>query len=244
MRQLHKVRKMGYLLLEGGSEFGGQMIEPDKRALSLAGGLDIQVSIIPTAAVPDGNHHRAGKIGRQWFLSLGAREVAVLPIIDRSSANDAANAELLARSGLIYLLGGFPGYLAQTMMDTASWHAAQRALHNGAVVAGSSAGAMVLCEHLYDPEQKRVVNGLGLMPNCCVLPHHEKMGSQWAEFLQKELPSSVLIGIDEQTGAINDGTRGRWTVYGSGAVTLYRDNITQRYDAGAGFHIQSETKKG
>jgi cyanophycinase-like exopeptidase len=36
------------------------------------------------------------------------------------------------------------------------------------------------------------------------------------------LTEVVLIGIDEETGLMNDGPEGRWTVYGKGAVTLYR----------------------
>ena len=40
---------MGYILLEGGAEFGGQMEVPDRRALALAGGSGVRVSIIPAA---------------------------------------------------------------------------------------------------------------------------------------------------------------------------------------------------
>ncbi len=43
----------GYILLEGGAEFGGLMSEPDLRAIQLAGGPDAPISIIPTAAAPD-----------------------------------------------------------------------------------------------------------------------------------------------------------------------------------------------
>ena len=38
---------MGYILLEGGAEFGGQMAEPDRQAIMLAGGPDKPISIIP-----------------------------------------------------------------------------------------------------------------------------------------------------------------------------------------------------
>ena len=62
----------GYLLLEGGAEFGGQMSEPDRRAIELAGGPSAQISIIPTAAAPDNNHQRAGRNGvtglKAWAL--------------------------------------------------------------------------------------------------------------------------------------------------------------------------------
>ena len=81
---------MGYILLEGGAEFGGEMAVPDRRALELAGALDGLISIIPTAAAPDNNHQNAGQNGKRWFESLGASRVVLLPLIDRVSANDPA----------------------------------------------------------------------------------------------------------------------------------------------------------
>lgn len=234
---------MGYLVLQGGSEFSGQMIHSDRQALKLAGGLDTPIHIIPAAAAPDNNHQRAGHHGRQWFHSLGARHVEVLPIVDRASANDPDLAARLDRSSLIYFLGGFPGHLVRTMARTLAWRAVKKALSRGAVVAGSSAGAMFFCEHVYHPDQKSVVAGLQLLPSCCVLPHHDTFGRQWASRLQKELPGATLIGIDEQTGAINDGTNGRWTVYGRGGVTLYLKQKIEHYSNGAAFHLPSIKEK-
>ena len=66
----------GYILLEGGSEFGGEMSLPDERAIALAGGQEAAISIIPTAAAADNNHLRAGQNGVRWFRSLGANRVA------------------------------------------------------------------------------------------------------------------------------------------------------------------------
>jgi cyanophycinase len=228
---------MGYLVLQGGSEFGGLMKASDLRALDLAGGMDARVSIVPAAAAPDANHLRAGQNGRQWFRSIGARNVYTVPVVDRATANDPDLTVQLRSSKLIYLLGGFPEYLAQTMANTSVWRAIMAAHRNGAVVTGSSAGAMVLCDHLFDPEQKRVIDGLKVLPNCCLLPHHNTFGRQWAQPLRKELPLATLIGIDEQTGMINDGPGGRWSVYGRGGVTLYRRNQIEHYAAGALFTI-------
>jgi len=49
------------ILLEGGLNSAGQMAEPDRRAIELAGGLDAPVGIIPAAAAADNNHERAGQ---------------------------------------------------------------------------------------------------------------------------------------------------------------------------------------
>src|SRR5260370_16853811 len=104
----------GYILLEGGAEFGGLMSEPDRRAIELAGGSDAPISIIPTAAAPDNNHRRAGNNGVNWFKSLGARQVESLPLIDKTSANDPQIAGKIRQSPLIYMLCAFPAYPGTT----------------------------------------------------------------------------------------------------------------------------------
>ena len=236
----------GYILLEGGAEFGGQMSEPDRRAIELAGGPDALISIIPTAAAPDNNDQRAGRNGVNWFKSLGATDVESLPLIDKASANDPAIANQVSQSRLIYLLGGFTGYLAETLKDSASWQAMLNAYSDGAVIAGSSAGAMVLCQYYYDPGRSQIVEGLGLLPNTCVLPHHNTFGKGWAQRMTVYLPNAVLLGIDEQTGMLDDGDGGRkigWRVYGQGAVTLYRNGQPTIYKAGESFDDDFMQKK-
>jgi cyanophycinase len=222
---------MGYLLLEGGAEFGGSMSEPDLRAIELAGGADAQVAILPTAAAPDNNHVRAGRNGVRWFQSLGVSTVDLVPVIDQQSANDPALAGRLRSARFIYLLGGFPRHLGETLKGSRVWQAALEAYEEGAVIGGSSAGAMVLCEHYYDPYEDKLLEGLKLLPDSCVLPHHNHMGRNWAGPLSAQLPDDTLIGIDKQTGMVNDGA-GSWTIYGAGKVTLYRDGQTEVHGRG------------
>ena len=226
---------MSAILLAGGAEFGGRMREPDLHAIELAGGLDVPIRIIPTAAAPDNNHKRAGNNGVRWFKSLGARDVDVTFVIDKASAQDKSLASHLRSAKLIYLLGGFPRHLGETLSDSFAWQAVMDAYHAGAVIAGSSAGAMVLCEHYYDPYEGKLLPGLNLISNACVLPHHNSSGKNWAAQLSELLPGAILIGIDEQTGMINNAgnaettvsasllsAQREWKVYGAGAVTLYR----------------------
>lgn len=230
----------GYVLLEGGAEFGGQMAEPDQQAILLAGGPEVQISIIPTAAAPDHNEQRAGNNAVNWFRGLGATHVTSLPLIDKASADDSKIVNELSRSQLIYMLGGFTGYLGQTLAGSASWQAMLQAYQQGAVIAGSSAGAMVLCQYYFDPGQGQVVEGLGLVPNACVLPHHNTFGKGWAARLTKLLPDVVLIGIDERTGMIDNGANERqmlWQVYGQGEVTLYRHGQPEQHTQGESFSL-------
>jgi cyanophycinase len=225
----------GYILLEGGAEFGGLMSAPDLRAVELAGGFDAPISIIPTAAAPDNNHRRAGNNGVNWFRRLGAHNVEALPLIDKASANDRAIAATIEQSRLIYLLGGFTGYLGETLAQSASWQAMLVAYEAGAVIAGSSAGAMVLCQYYYDPGRQKLAEGLRLLPNTCVLPHHNTFGKNWASQLSQLLPHAVLLGIDERTGMLDDGAAGRktgWHVYGQGTVVIYRSGASITYRSG------------
>ncbi|MBN1668008.1 MAG: Type 1 glutamine amidotransferase-like domain-containing protein [Anaerolineales bacterium] len=231
----------GYILLEGGAEFGGRMAEPDLAAIALAGGPDAFIGIIPAAAASDHNHRRAGNNGLRWFQFLGARLVNVLPLIDTASANQPEMVESVRKSRLLYLLGGFPDYLGKTLAGSLAWQAMVEAYQAGAVIAGSSAGAMVLCSHYYDPASQCVSPGLGLIPNACVLPHHNTFGKGWARHLSALLPGVTLIGIDEQTGMLNSVPGGGWQVYGAGAVTVYSDNTAAAFSTGTVFSLPGST---
>ena len=211
---------------------------PDRRALELAGGLAAPVSVIPTAAAPDNNHQRAGNNGVRWFRGLGASNVSVVPVIDAASANDPRLANQLRQARLIYLLGGFPGYLGETLRESLCWQTALEAYASGAVLAGSSAGAMVLCQYYFNPDHRQVAEGLNLLPNTCVLPYHNTFGKGWARLLTGLLPDVVLVGIDERTGLLDDGPGGRkasWRVYGQGCVTIYRHGQPLVYGPGQQF---------
>ncbi len=219
---------MGFILLEGGAEFSGQMAVPDRLAIQLAGGPDASISILPTAAAPDNNHDRAGQNGVNWFKHLGATNVSSLPLIDDTSANDPAIVEALSQTRLIYLLGGFPRHLAQTLRQSRSWQAILSAYQTGAVIAGSSAGAMVLCETYYDPGSSRVMEGLKLIDGICVLPHHNTFGKNWASRLSELIPKVVLLGIDEETGVICRVSEGIGRVNGKGKLTLYHNGLIEK----------------
>ena len=164
-------------------------------------------------------------------------QVESLPLIDRASANDPDIADRLRQARLIYLLGGFPAHLAESLMESRSWQALQQAYQTGAVIAGSSAGAMVLCSDYFDPIHRAVKPGLGLLVDTCVIPHHNTFGRQWVPALKRKLPGRLLMGIDEETGAISQGSLKRWQVHGKGRVTCYRNEDVVAYGPGQSFHL-------
>ena len=233
---------MGFVLLEGGREFNVGMAAVDERAMAVCGGRAQPVRIIPAAAAPDNNHGRAAANGVGWFQGLGATDVRAVDIIDRASADRPDLAMEIERARFVFVLGGFTRYLAEALSESLAWQAMVSAHRAGAVIAGSSAGAMVLCEHYFDPASGNVLTGLNLLPGVCVLPHHDTFGKDWAPRLTSLLPGALLIGIDEETGLLNDGPEGQWTVYGKGAVTVYEPDSQALFHHGQRFVLPIEIK--
>jgi len=229
---------MGILLLEGGCEFQGKMEEPDRKALDLAGGENAKVVTIPTAAAPDNNSERAGNIAIKWFRTLGAGDISSLPIVDRKSADDPKLSAELDDANLIYILGGFPGYLEHTLKESRCLNALLNAYDKGAVLAGSSAGAMVLCNWYFDPKVKEIKKGFGILKDTILIPHHNTFGHSWRTAYFDTISDIRCIGIDEQTGMINQDGNNRWKVYGKGKVTLYLKSSVVTYGAGQTFQYR------
>lgn len=227
----------GYLLLAGGAEFGGRMARADQRAIHLAGGMGVPIRIIPAAAAADNNHLHAGNNGVSWFTRLGARDVASLPLVDRDSADLPEIVAELRRARLVYMLGGSPDHLYLSLAGSRAWQAVLEAYQEGAVIGGSSAGAMVMCEHYFNPHTREIQRGLDLVPNAAVLPHFSQFKSGWLETLRSGLPLSTLIGIEEETAAIDDGMDKTWTVYGAKRVTLVQPEATRVFAPGGSFEL-------
>jgi cyanophycinase len=220
----------GLLLLNGGDEFRPGN-EPQDRELVAAAGPG-PAYVVPTAARRQRPEMAVGT-ARAWFAGLGV-ELEELPVYTRS---DAASSELVARAagaGLLYLTGGDPGLLAQTLRGTGVWEGMVEAWEGGAALAGSSAGAMALCQWTLvmarwpRHEQRRPVEALGLVPGTAVLPHFERMGSRWT--VDTAPDGLVLLGIDERTGAV--WSDGRWHAAGAGSVVVIARDETARFGSG------------
>jgi cyanophycinase len=225
----------GTLVLAGGEEFGGRMREVDERAMRAAGGARAVIRVVPTAAAADAGHERAGGVALEWFASLGATDVAIVPVHDRASADDPAVLAPLADADLVYLPGGSPAYLAQALVGSRCAAVLRARYEAGAVLAGSSAGAMLFGEYVYHPETGRTLRGLCMLPNVCIVPHYDRYGQRWIARLRQTLPDALLLGIDERTAALATGDLSRrpWSVAGQGCLTVYRGSIAARYVPGA-----------
>ncbi len=232
----------GPVALVGAGEFLPVMAAIDAELLAASGRARPRVALLPTASWPDGEEVflRWAAMGVEHFEGLGA-EVEVVLVRERSDAQDAGHAQAVGEADLIYLSGGKPDYLLETLAGSAVWAAALAAHAGGSVLAGCSAGAMVLCAqqarfrtppHLplgFQP-------GLDVVADAAVLPHYDRFPETLAAVRVARAPKgTVILGIDEDTAAI--GRDGTWLVRGAGRVTVWRGRHRERHRAGETFRI-------
>ncbi len=72
---------------------------------------------------------------------------------------------------MVYLTGGDPWYLVQSLRGSATVEALKHVMERGGIVAGSSAGAMALCQWVRG-RGSGWQEGLGLVPGVAVIPRH------------------------------------------------------------------------
>ncbi len=206
---------VGILGLIGGAEWN-ESCSFDAYLIERSGSKE--VTVLPTAAAyerPD----LAIEHATRWFATLGAK-VKPAMVITRHDAEDPGFALQLAESSFIYLGGGSPLHLFSVLKDSHCYQAILGAFHKGAVLAGSSAGAMVLGDPMVDPRGGGLTLGLGLVKGLAVMPHYSATSAELKHRTQSLAePEVVIAGIDEQTALIRESD-GSWSVMGEGSVHL------------------------
>jgi cyanophycinase len=229
--------------LVGAGEFLPAMAEIDLELLAATGRSRPRVAILPTASYPDGEEvfQRWAAMGVQHFGELGA-EVEPVLVRDRAEADDPAASQAIGEADLIYLSGGKPGYLLDVLAGSPVGRALADAHDRGAVLAGCSAGAMVLAGHSFDfrarllPWPLRWQAGLGFAPGTSVLPHYDAWPEPMSALVALQAPrGSAVLGIDEETAVI--GRDGSWQVRGSSRVTVWHGRRRERHRAGDAFRL-------
>lgn len=208
----------GPLALVGGGEWReGCTFDRDLVAESGAE----EVLILPTAAAYE-HPQRAVQTAEQWFAGLGAKARGLM-VLARPDAESEANVAAIRDAGFIYLSGGSPLHLRSVLKDSPAWDALCQAWQGGAVLAGSSAGAMALCDPMVDPRGGAFTLGLGLLAQVALIPHHNTWSEEKAKRTITLAPKGLpIVGIDERTALIR-GVDGTWTVAGVGSVVVFQD---------------------
>lgn len=206
----------GRLALVGSGEYLPVMHEVEDWLLADQPRVYVQLA---TAAAPEGqgsldHWHSLGKAAAD---RLGAEQV-VIDVRTREDAQDARWAPLIERAGLVYLSGGNPTFLAETLRDTAVWEAIVAVWRAGAGLGGCSAGAMALGGYVPNFRHPRSggTDGLGVVPQARVLPHFDRYTRWMPDMALRPLVTegAVVLGIDESTALVAEDPGGRGETWG------------------------------
>ena len=219
----------GEIALVGGDEFRIGCEEMDREIMRASGQVPAKVLVVPTAAVtgPD----KAASDGMRHFAALGG-ESSRLMLLEREHAEDPEFFAPVAKTDVVYFTGGSPENLLETLRDSQFFHSLLDAANKGTVLAGSSAGAMVMGAMMRRPRSGSWVEALSVVPGVGILPHHEgRDQSQTSRELQETAPEGlVYLGIDARTCCF--GGPGNWRVVGFGKGTVYLGTEWQIFCAG------------
>jgi cyanophycinase-like exopeptidase len=191
----------------------------------------VRVVLLPTAAAGE-RPEMAVAFGSAALRRVAAEagiavDIEAAMVVNASSAAAPREANRLAGADLVYLPGGDPGKLAAILPNSPAWRAVLAAHAGGAVVAGASAGAMIIAAWTWTATGGAA--GLGLVPGIVVVPHAERVAERgWAGTFARRVPPGLgplgALGLEERTGIVSepagegDGPHAVWRVVGPGMV--------------------------
>jgi len=216
----------GALALVGSGEYlpEAQELEAELLRFGISRGKRNTYIQIPTAAGKEGEDRL--DFWRQRGADQAARigcEVKYLPVLSREDASNEQWIEEIKSAGLIYFSGGDPVHLAEVFADTPMWRAIVQAWHEGASLAGCSAGAMAFGGKIIGIRRSHITEGLGLIPDIEVIPHYDKflgwLPDRVTAAIVRKDANTALLGIDENTAVV---LTDQWRKYGTGKVHVLR----------------------
>ena len=214
----------GYIIPVGGAEEKIGDVTILRRFAGLCGE-NCHIAIIPTAS----EQTDTGARYEALFRELGAAQARALPIHEREDAGRQELLDILDQSQGVFLTGGNQLRLSTMIGGTPMAKALRRRNAEGVHIAGTSAGAAFLCEHMIafgkegaSPRAKIVTLAPGLgLTNRVIIDQHFRQRDRLGRLLTalSYNPFAVGIGLDENTGAFI-GPDEVLEVVGSGALTI------------------------
>jgi cyanophycinase len=225
--------KPGALALVGSGEYLPQMEETDRRLLDTLGGpAAARVVIIPTASALElGMPDRWNGMGVLHFRGLGAQVTPVM-LLNRDDAHDEGLLADLRGADMYYFSGGNPEHVIETLRDTPAWQIIHDSYAAGAVLAGCSAGAMMLGSYTLSVrsvmrgQPPRWLPALGVAPGIVLMPHFDRVADFAGEEVFRSILASApaaatLVGVDEDTALVRLPAAGHWQVIGRQTVSVF-----------------------
>ena len=225
MTDLHESTSRGYIVPIGGAEDKSGDMRILKRFAELCGGRRARIAIIPTASQLDDTGHKYAKL----FRELDVREAWSIAFETRADCDKKELLEDLERADGIFLTGGNQLRLSSTLGGTPVDHALRHLCAGGRHIAGTSAGAAYLCQHMiaFGDEgatpragSVQVVAGLGLTRRVIIDQHfrqRDRIGRLLTALAYNPYP--IGLGLDEDTAAFI-GPTNVVEVEGSAMVTV------------------------
>jgi cyanophycinase len=217
------------LALVGSGEYLPAIEPVDRHLISLLP-VPPRVVCLPTAAGKEGQERIAywSRLGVDHYRRLGI-SVESLPVIDRTSANDKGLADAIAAANFVYLSGGKPDYLYKTLEGSLAWEAVLSVLAGGGLLAGCSAGAMILGQKFYGfPGLKP---GFNFLPGVTVIPHYDEIPESMLKPVHLLTGNNLtILGIECNTALVQCGEQ--YDVMGSGGITVWNRLGKIRYTQG------------
>ncbi|WP_334141162.1 Type 1 glutamine amidotransferase-like domain-containing protein, partial [Rhabdothermincola sp.] len=190
----------GTLALVGGGEWTDGCTF-DRELLSLAGA--DEVVVVPAGSAFE-NPGAVVERARAWFAHLGATAVEV-PVLTRADGLVEEHVARVRHARFVYLPGTSPMHLRAVLKDSPLYEAIVDAWRDGAVLAGSGAGADVLCDPMVDTRGGAFTVGLGLVPGLAVIPRFNTWSPEKVHRTVELAPRGLpLVGVPEATALIRD----------------------------------------
>ena len=215
----------GYIIPIGGAEEKFDNPEILDRFVDVCGGKSARIGIIPTASELDDT----GRNYEKLFRALGIKHAKVLPFETRDDCENSEYLDYIEKSDGVFLTGGNQLRLSTTLGGTAVSQMIRRRNAAGMHVAGTSAGAAFMPEHMIaggfegstpSPDLVTMAPGLGLT-NKFIIDQHFRQRDRLGRLLTALAynPFAVGIGLDEDTAAFIDPME-KIEVVGSGGITV------------------------
>jgi cyanophycinase len=201
----------GPLALVGGQPFHADTaVEAD---LLSGSGVD-EVLVLPTGSAYE-HPQRLVDAAIERFSALGATARGV-DVLGRPDALDEAVAAEVRSARFVYLAGTSPMHLRSVLKGTPVWEAVKAAWRDGAVLAASDAGAMVLCDPMVDPRGGAFTVGLGLLTDITVIPGFDLWSEDAVHRTRALSPADLaIVGLHGGCALVREPD-GSWV--GSGPV--------------------------